>query len=127
VPAVPSDTTEDSIRARLRVALPVAMKARDKGAVTAIRAALGAIDNAESVDAAFTPEKASGVIAGAGVGVGAGEVARRELSEVDMVALVQAEVEVRRTAAAEYEQLGQADHAAQLGAEADALAVVLGS
>ncbi|MFF2391084.1 hypothetical protein [Nocardia sp. NPDC058114] len=40
-----------SLRERLRAALKTAMKARDLGAVTALRSALAAIDNAEAIDA----------------------------------------------------------------------------
>ena len=45
---------DDDLRDRLRRALPVAMKARDRTAVTALRSALAAIDNAE----AFNPDDA---------------------------------------------------------------------
>lgn len=45
---------DDDLRDRLRRALPVAMKARDRTAVTALRSALAAIDNAE----AFDPDEA---------------------------------------------------------------------
>ena len=38
-----------SLRLRMRQALPEAMRARDKAAVSALRAALGALDNAEAV------------------------------------------------------------------------------
>jgi uncharacterized protein len=43
------------IRTRMRRALTAAMKARDRSAVTALRSALAAIDNAEAVDPANTP------------------------------------------------------------------------
>ena len=45
---------DDDLRDRLRRAPPVAMKARDRTAVTALRSALAAIDNAE----AFNPDDA---------------------------------------------------------------------
>ena len=41
---------DDDLRDRLRRAPPVAMKARDRTAVTALRSALAAIDNAEAFD-----------------------------------------------------------------------------
>ena len=47
---------DDDLRDRLRRALPAAMKARDRPAVTALRSALAAIDNAE----AFDPDEACG-------------------------------------------------------------------
>jgi uncharacterized protein len=45
----------DDLRDRLRRALPPAMKARDRPAVTALRSALAAIDNAGAVDPAHAP------------------------------------------------------------------------
>ena len=48
-------TQADDLRDRLRRALPAAMKAQDRPAVTALRSALAAIDNAE----AFDPDEAS--------------------------------------------------------------------
>jgi uncharacterized protein YqeY len=47
-------TQADDLRDRLRRALPAAMKARDRTAITALRSALAAIDNAE----AFDPDEA---------------------------------------------------------------------
>jgi uncharacterized protein YqeY len=47
-------TRADDLRDRLRQALPAAMKAHDRPAVTALRSALAAIDNAE----AFDPDEA---------------------------------------------------------------------
>jgi uncharacterized protein YqeY len=41
---------DDNLRDRLRRALPTAMKARDRPAMTALRSALAAIDNAGAVD-----------------------------------------------------------------------------
>ena len=41
---------DDNLRDRLRRALPAAMKARDRPAMTALRSALAAIDNAGAVD-----------------------------------------------------------------------------
>jgi uncharacterized protein len=43
-------TQADDLRDRLRRALPAAMKAQDRPAVTALRSALAAIDNAEAFD-----------------------------------------------------------------------------
>jgi hypothetical protein len=61
------------------------MKARDTVAVKALRSALSAIDNAEAADPADADDVQLGVIAGGVAGLGAGEVARRQLSadEVD--------------------------------------------
>jgi uncharacterized protein len=45
-----SQVGDDNLRDRLRRALPAAMKARDRPAMTALRSALAAIDNAGAVD-----------------------------------------------------------------------------
>ena len=116
----------DEILARLRAALKTAMKARDTAAVTAVRAALSAIDNAGAV--APTGEAgplAEGPIAGAVAGLGAAEATRRSLSDEDIRALVWAEVADREEAAAGYDQAGREDHAQQLRDEAAALRRVL--
>ena len=67
---------------KLRAALKRAMKDRDPVARSAIRSALGAIDNAGSVgrDDLSAPG-ASGHIAGGVQGLGAGDAPRRELDE----------------------------------------------
>ena len=117
----------DELSARLRAALTTAMKARDRSAVTALRAALAAIDNAGAVtvngDSAAPTE---GPIAGAVAGLGAAEATRRALSDDDIVALVWAEVTDREDAATGYDQAGRDDHAQQLRDEAAALREVLG-
>ena len=113
----------------MRRALPVAMKARDKQAVGALRSALAAIDNAEAVDVPRpTHGQGSGLaaveqtpIAGAVVGLGAGEVERRSLTAAEMEALVRREVDDRRTAARANLDAGQPSHAERLHAEADLL------
>src|SRR3954464_895805 len=104
-----SPTSVADVRDRLRSALKAAMKDRDKTAVAALRSALGAIDNAEAVDPAHAPKATSGVIAGAAVGLNAGEVPRLELTEERVVDIVRAEIAERTTAAEEYERLGQTE------------------
>jgi hypothetical protein len=112
----------------LRQALTAALKARDGVAVSALRSALAAIENAGAVDPAQAPPRAdSGSIAGAVAGPGAVEVPRRSLGADELRALVAAEVEHRRTAAREYAELGRPDRAERLRAEADVLAVYLRS
>ncbi|MCU1644525.1 MAG: hypothetical protein JWN03_4800 [Nocardia sp.] len=113
------------LRERLRAALPIAMKARDKSATAALRSALGAIDNAEAVDGS---EVRAGAIETSAVGLGAAERPRRELGESDIEAIVHTEIDERLTAATEYESLsGGADRAATLRAEAATLAAHLGN
>lgn len=117
------------LRERLRAALLSARKARDATAVSALRTALAAIDNAEAV---APPAQAAGVeaqsehIAGTAGPLGSGEAARAELTEDAMRAIVAAEVDERRAAAAAYEARGEAARAAELRAEADVLAAQLG-
>ncbi|MFI5783026.1 hypothetical protein [Nocardia sp. NPDC051570] len=106
------------LRARLRAALSVAMKRRDRVAAAALRSALGAIDNAEAVDAA---EVNAGAIETSAVGLGVAEARRRELTESDIERIVRAEADERVTVAKEYDSLGRADRADQLRAEAAAL------
>jgi len=105
--------------------LTTALRARDAVAVSALRSALAAVGNAEAVpvpDAGGTGGATVGEhVAGARVGLGAGEVERRVLSEGDVVALVRAEVDERLAAAAQVEALGRADVAERLRAEAAVL------
>jgi uncharacterized protein len=109
---------------RLRRALPPALKARDQAAVTALRSALAAIDNAQAIEAP-PPPRSGGVVAGAVTGLGAGDAPRRQLSEGDIAAIVRAEIADRRMAFADYERAGQLDAAARLAVEADVLAAHL--
>lgn len=135
------DAASDSIRDRLVAALPQALKERDTLAVDALRSALAAIENAAAVAEAPTvtadalgndtatgsatladipaaPSTASHHVAGATAGVGATEVPRRELTESDLLAIVVAEAAERETEAATYRDLGQADAADRLVAQA---------
>jgi len=123
-PAVYIEHVSSPLYTRLRQALPAALKARDQVAVAALRSAVSAIDNAQAVEAPPAP-RSGGVIAGAVTGLGAGDAARRELSEDDIAAIVSYELAERRRAAADYERAGQIDAAARLRAEADVLAAHL--
>jgi uncharacterized protein YqeY len=101
------------------------MKARDRSATSAIRSALAAIDNAEAVDVSVAPREQPGVIAGGVAGLGAGEVARRTLTDDEARAIVRAAISERETAAAEYDAHRRFDEASRLRAEAAALVEVL--
>lgn len=116
-----------TVRAALRAALTDAMRARDPVATAALRSAVAAIDNAEAVDpdAAPVATATSADVAGGVAGLGAAEVARRTLDEAEVLRVVRAEVDERQVAAADYERLGRADHAARLRAEAAAIATHL--
>ncbi len=109
-----------SLRLRMRQALPEAMRARDKVAVSALRTALAALDNAEAVpvDGAVTHGPA---LEQSPVGVGATEAPRRELTEPDVAEIVRAEVLERLEAAAQLPDPAQADRATRLRAEAAVL------
>jgi len=99
------------------------MKDRDTLAIEVLRTVLGAIDNAEAVapPATATSGSSEGRIAGARRGVGAGDVARRDLSEGDVRAIVRAEVRDLRSSAEQYRGLEQHAEAARLRAQADLL------
>ncbi len=110
------------MRERLRAALKPAMKARDRDAVSALRSALAAIDNAEAVDVG---DAKAGALEDSPVGLGAAEARRRDLTAVEIEAIVRREVDERRVAATEYDRLGATDRRDRLTAEADALVALL--
>jgi uncharacterized protein YqeY len=118
---------DSTIRKRLQLALREAMRARDMIAVSALRSALAAIDNAGAVPAGPAPSAVatSPHLAGTAVGPGAGEVERRSLSEDEIEEITRAEVAERQAAAREYERAGHADRADRLRYEAGVLAGVL--
>jgi uncharacterized protein len=110
------------IRERLRSALPGAIKSRDAIAVAALRSALAAIENGEAVDASRTPAPVEHPdIAGGVVGLGAGEVARRQLTPTQMEQIVRGEVADRQAAERDYRQAGQREVAERLRGEAEVL------
>jgi uncharacterized protein YqeY len=117
----------DDIRTRLGRALGLALKARDAGAVSALRSAMGAIGNAEAVDPAAARPAGTGSahFAGAVAGLGAGEAQRRRLTEADIAAIVRQEAAEREAAAGEYERGGRAAEAARLREGARALIAAL--
>ncbi|HLR27542.1 MAG TPA: hypothetical protein VK086_02520, partial [Ruania sp.] len=131
----PLDTDEEGsgMREVLRAELKSAMRARDRVAVAALRSAIATIDNAEAVPAdtpltgsgAAMSEEAQQHVAGAVVGVGNTEVARRDLGEARTRDLVTAEITEREEHAEDYDRLGRADSAEQLRAEAAVLREVL--
>jgi uncharacterized protein YqeY len=91
------------MRARLRKQLIIAMKDRDTHAVAALRTAIAAIDNAESID----PE-----------GITATEVARRDLSAHAVHTLLHHHVAEYLHEADGYDAVGQAQAAAALRRQA---------
>ncbi|GAA1992135.1 hypothetical protein [Catenulispora subtropica] len=109
----------EPLRDRLRAALPAALKSRDRATAATLRATLAAIDNAEAVDAGSAR---AGAIEASPVGLGVAEVPRRELTEADVAAIVQAEIDEQRRAAETYDRSGHAAKAVELRTAAETLA-----
>lgn len=109
-----------TVRVRMRQALPEAMRARDKAAVSALRATLAALDNAEAVPVGEAALRRVALEASP-VGVGATEGVRRELSEGRVAEIVRAEADERLESAAQLTAPVHAERAARLRAEADVL------
>jgi uncharacterized protein YqeY len=96
------------------------MRAGDKAAVSALRATLGALDNAEAVPVQETELRGS-ALEQSPLGVGVTEAARRELSEHRVVEIVKAEAAERLEAAAQLTAPAHAHRTARLRAEAAVL------
>jgi uncharacterized protein YqeY len=111
-----------SIRTILRSALTQAMKQRDCESTAVYRATLGAIDNAEAIPAG--EEHRAGAIELSPAGVGRTEVARRALTEQDMIGIVRSEAQ-ERTAAAGLMETANPPRARQLHNEANLLLVLV--
>ena len=99
----------------LRRDLTAALKARDRNSIAALRSALAAIENAEAPSTDDLPAPRPQI------GPASTEASRLLLTEVQIHAIVQAEVDERTAAAAHYERIGQNDHAERLRAEADVI------
>jgi uncharacterized protein YqeY len=91
--------------------LLVARKARDEAAVTALRAALAALANAEAPPAPVTPSSTAPPVAGLV------EHERLLLCADDHTRILHEEIRVRADAAEEYTSIGQESAAARLHAE----------
>jgi uncharacterized protein YqeY len=113
------------LRALLQSSLLPAMRAGDKDTVAVVRSALAAIANAEAVSVESATPLTDGPIAGAAVGLGATEAARRELSEDEVREIVERERQERLQAAEESEAGGLGEYAARLKTQAAALAFLL--
>ncbi|MEU2281549.1 hypothetical protein ABZ614_06170 [Streptomyces sp. NPDC013178] len=96
------------------------MRARDKAAVSALRATLATLDNAEAVPVGDADLRGL-ALEQSPVGVGATEAARCELSERGVVEVVRAEAAERLEVAARLTAPAHADRAARLRAEAAVL------
>lgn len=107
--------------ARLRSDLTAAMRDRDRDAARVLRTVLSAIANAEAqprTDEPMLRLESESRIAGAVEGVGAAEVARRELTEDDVLNLVRAERDERLASAQTLDANGAGEQAEVLRAEA---------
>ena len=120
----------NTVRSRLRTALRAAMKERDAVAMSALRSALAAIDNASAVPASSqrpaaspsaAPPSETVPIAGGVAGLGGAEVARCAVTEEEAAAIAAAEAADRRAAARDYRAAGRADRADRLLSEARAI------
>ncbi len=104
-PASQPTTTEPQrlIRDRLKADLARALKARQTATVTTLRTLLAAIDNAEAVPLAAAPAPVNGR---------SHDVPRRELSAVDIQAILDQEAAECRSALSDYQRLGLSEAAA---------------
>jgi uncharacterized protein len=114
-----------SLRSAIRDALTRAMKDRDRVATGALRSALAMIDNAEAVDVSLAPRPQPGVIEGGVAGLGAGEVARRTVTDENVRAILRDAISERDKAATQYERLQRPDDATRLRLEIAVLAPLL--
>ena len=122
-----ADAGAEAMLGRLRKALTAARKSGDAAATAALRSALATIDNAGAVPDAVAPKPpGTSAIAGAVIGLGSGDVPRRELGASAVRGLLQIEVDERLKAADEYEALGRPDRAERLRVEAAVLLGFLG-
>jgi uncharacterized protein len=96
------------------------MKAGDRVAVSALRATLGAIDNASAVPVSSTVDREL-AIERSPVGVCAADVARRVLTDAEVAGILRDAVAEREEAAVGYERAGHPDRARRLRAEAAVL------
>lgn len=125
---VTEDTPAERLKQRLRVDLAAALKARRRDEATALRILIGAIDNAEAVEAEARPTSpaASEHVAGARSGAGAGDAPRRRLSDSELQQIIGREVSELREEAGRFGEHGRADAAARLLGEAQVLTRYLG-
>ena len=116
-----------AIRAALSTELAAAMRRRDTAIVTALRNALSSVANAEAVhpDESPDPTLVSRYVVGATAGLGATEVARAELTEEQVHAIVEHERAELLAHAGRLSGLGRRDEADAARRAAAALAAVL--
>ncbi|MEM7118911.1 MAG: GatB/YqeY domain-containing protein [Chloroflexota bacterium] len=108
------------LKQQIKSDLKSAMKARDREQVTVLRVLLGEIDNAEAVDASLAADHPKAIEA---LPVGKQfEVPRRLLTEADIEAILQRELDERLAMLETYTRLGQTSAAQALQLEANVIA-----
>jgi uncharacterized protein YqeY len=111
----------EGLTGQLRADLVTAMRARDRTTVRVLRTVLSAIADAEAqpdTDATPTTSRSEGGIAGATAGLGAADVAGRDLTEGDTLAVLTAERNERLASADALGARGAIEAAEDLRAEA---------
>ena len=106
------------IKARLRTDLLTAMRVRAGVEVAVLRALVATFDNAEAVELGEQHQRYVELK----FGDRSAEVPRRRLTEADVESLLAREVSERRDAAVHLREMGQAERAARLAAEAEIVA-----
>jgi hypothetical protein len=115
-----------TLRTALRAGLTAALKARDTDAVTALRTAIAAIDNAEAVPVPDTgAPTTSARIAGARSGPGSTEAARKQLTAGELLDILRDQMTEHTREADRYHALGQVSAAERLRRQARTLAAYL--
>ena len=111
----------DQVKRELRDGLTSAMKDRRVAAITVLRSALAAIDNAEAIstDSLGDPGAARKPL---GESFGANEVPRRALDAGELAEILRAECDGRLRAAEHYDLHGRGAEAERMKREAAALA-----
>ena len=112
-------------RMLLRESMTQAVKRRDRAATAVLRVALSALDNATAVDAP-KGQGSAGALELSLSGAGAADVARRELTEDEQRAILQAQIDELDGQATELAASAPA-FADQLRQQASVLRAVLGS
>jgi uncharacterized protein YqeY len=111
-----------SVRERLRDRLMTAMRSRDPVATSVYRSLIAAIDNAQAVPLEV-PRRMDRLLA---FGDRSAERSRRSLRPSELEALITAEASERRAAAQQLMDVGQAERAGRLRAEAALIEAFLG-
>jgi uncharacterized protein YqeY len=111
-----------SVRERLRDRLKAAMRGRDPVATSVYRNLIAAIDNAQAVPV----EPPTPMDRPLAFGDGSAERPRRTLRTSELEAIITAEASERRSAAGQLMDLGQAEEAIRLRAEAALIEALLG-